>query len=600
MAGGSASYYYPGTDQPVTKSYDDRIRDLAEFDDALLDQQVWKNPRYDGCKLTQTEYNEYNVEDISFLTLPTLTNKTTALYIANTVIGGTEDPQFATIKGHSYVGIQKILIINTLDDSVQVLDRASEPYEEFHRFITNDLPTGAKCKLKLLDDSVQSNLSGRHRVKMNKGYLLKTLRYESAGDISQSQNLQPLGATNADFNLENNSLYLYASGVAVFDYISESGDVGTSPTNQTFNNQLRFRYGMLEMFDDSFSDGSSVGHKFDVNRMGPSYASASLFENKFTRQFYSGAYGHLIHQPGTGSIAEGGTNAQRIASTALGSASRFIAHNCLNFLDNNNSNFDRLLNPQDRTEIHVTFFEGTKDFTKGVNSPVSAHDERSIGTFEVDQSLASLGIESADHCNDGLPTNHEILLKGPNDGRFMPTLTTFQDNFVTAHLVATESGPYSGPLAALSGCVQPDHPYPEGGGSPSDIQIGITADKVNNARIYVQGGALGMIGYEGCTSASGTDYNNPQTEEMTSDNFYSGSSFTYELSFLDKDHTLILDLDKNAELFDGIGNKGVLIIPQWSLTKVKFNLEYYLEKAGIITETTNVTTNVATETYARD
>ena len=78
---------------------------------------------------------------------------------------------------------------------------------------------------------------------------------------------------------------------------------------------------------------------------------------------------------------------------------------------------------------------------------------------------------------------------------------------------------------------------------------------------------------------------------MTEDNFYSGS-FRYELSFLDKDHTLILNLDKDAELFDGIGSKGLALLPQNSLPQIKNNLEYYLEKAGIIESTTSTTQNI--------
>ena len=68
---------------------------------------------------------------------------------------------------------------------------------------------------------------------------------------------------------------------------------------------------------------------------------------------------------------------------------------------------------------------------------------------------------------------------------------------------------------------------------------------------------------------------------MTVDNVYSGS-FNYEVSFLDKDHTLILDLDKEIELPDGIGEKGLVLIPQDSDSQVAFNIEYYLAQAGII------------------
>ena len=80
-------------------------------------------------------------------------------------------------------------------------------------------------------------------------------------------------------------------------------------------------------------------------------------------------------------------------------------------------------------------------------------------------------------------------------------------------------------------------------------------------------------------------------------NNYSGSNeiylgltgceaFSYEISFLDKDHTLIVDIDKDLELFDGIGEKGVVIIPDIATPNVKANIEFYLNKAGIIESTT--------------
>ena len=50
---------------------------------------------------------------------------------------------------------------------------------------------------------------------------------------------------------------------------------------------------------------------------------------------------------------------------------------------------------------------------------------------------------------------------------------------------------------------------------------------------------------------------------MFLDNYYSGS-LNYQVSFLDRDHTLIMDIDKNAELFDGIGDKGIVIYPSFT------------------------------------
>ena len=54
------------------------------------------------------------------------------------------------------------------------------------------------------------------------------------------------------------------------------------------------------------------------------------------------------------------------------------------------------------------------------------------------------------------------------------------------------------------------------------------------------------------------------------------------MSFLDKSPTVILDIDKEAELFDGSGEKGLLLIPEHLEIGIKDNIDFYLRKAGII------------------
>ena len=73
--------------------FEDRLLNVVEFDDALLDLQWWKNPRYDGSKLTAKEINKFNPGDITFGRNPVLEKKTTALYIADTVIGGEDEDE---------------------------------------------------------------------------------------------------------------------------------------------------------------------------------------------------------------------------------------------------------------------------------------------------------------------------------------------------------------------------------------------------------------------------------------------------------------------------------------------------------------------------
>ena len=73
------------------------------------------------------------------------------------------------------------------------------------------------------------------------------------------------------------------------------------------------------------------------------------------------------------------------------------------------------------------------------------------------------------------------------------------------------------------------------------------------------------------------------------------SSLDWQLSFLDKDHTIIADVNKDEELFDGIGTKGVAIIPGNSHEKINQNLYIYLMKAGLIDNAPDGLANVIIE-----
>tara|TARA_A100001201_G_scaffold1652_2_gene4245 strand:- start:4908 stop:6842 length:1935 start_codon:yes stop_codon:yes gene_type:complete len=616
--------YYPGTNTLVTHSFDERQIGVVEFDDALVDQTPWKNPRYDGSKLTTKKINNVvtplegigNVEigdtfiigsdytshkNDLYQDLPVVTNKTTAIYLANTVIGGNEDDQFATIKGHSYVGINKILIVNLADDTVQVLDKAVEPFEAFNRFITNDFPAGTSVNVKVLDESISSNLKGKHHVKMNKGYLLKSFTYQFAGEFSGS------GAENV--LTENNSLYLYEGG-ELEKAIIQTGSIDSHDEIQQ-SNHLRFRYAVGSFFEGNDNSGhhQSGGHGWSMNRYGPSYASSSIHENKFTQQYYTGSFGIINNNFDTTN-----TNAAaQLKQSALGSASVFLGIDSLNFLAQNNA--DPNLTPQEKTEIHITFFQGTKDFTKGVSQSISKNDERSISTFEVDQAQDQLAL--GDACNGFLPTTHELKFKGTGLGsiansRFKPLTFGFEERLNNGYLQSSSLLFYTASNPNTDGCV-PITSSLEGGGlsasgyghhSSSKMMHGIVVDRLEEMTYYVQGGALGEIGRFGCTTASEANYSRllinerdrefqqqggnlvnlegpSGNEAMNIDNFYSGS-FHYEMSFLDKDHTLIIDIDKEAELFNGIGNLGVALIPEQLITDVRFNLEYYLNKAGIL------------------
>ena len=230
-----------------------------------------------------------------------LKNETTALYIASTVIGGDEDPQFATIKNHSYVSIDQILLIDIRDDSVQLIEKQSTDYSPFHSFITNDLPTGASFSIRLIEEFISNNLKGpnQYKVKMNKGFLLKALDFHFA--------------TNEPQLRENNSLYLYKGGTVTDNFYTNGAEGGDATVTTTNNNRVRFRYGIIEMIAEDPEFGFPAiyhGHHLERGRIGPSFVSSSIHENKFTQQYYSGSYGLINEVVGP----QGTTNGDFIAA----------------------------------------------------------------------------------------------------------------------------------------------------------------------------------------------------------------------------------------------------------------------------------------------
>jgi len=516
----------------------------AEFDDALIDAAHWKNPRYEGSKLTGLRINEYhgidiNIDqantssadylaqrvnisgstetvwggDISYGLNPVINNETTAIYIANTVVGGTEKDRYATLEGHSYVGISKILVVNKEDNSVKVIDRETENYDSFHRFITQDFPTGAKLNIKVLDPAIQSDLEGNYSCRMNKGFLLSTFKY--------------LDYLN-DNNPITTSLVLHPSPLELFDSSSmtDTGGVSSTVDNAVVldTSRLSFRFGYKD--DDTAGGssllgtvtqlGSSVLGNIPDRDFAPNYTTAEIKSNKFTKEYYTGSNSLTSVSPlNTG------------PDGAFFSASRFIINDTLGFL---NKNFDK-------TELHLTINRGNIDFAPGFN------DERSMSTFEVDKgygTLSSIGINDETSGDPALGVGGFI-------GHRTPMHHIFQLKGGTIYTPTTPSIIQAEPHVALL--------------DVSNDSTGVILE--HKRRTYWDGDE------------------NPRTLN------YSGSA-GFELSFLDKDHTLIINIDKPTELFEGIGTKGIALIPEHLHGTIKKNIEYYLKEAGVIDNATTL------------
>ena len=77
--------------------------------------------------------------------------------------------------------------------------------------------------------------------------------------------------------------------------------------------------------------------------------------------------------------------------------------------------------------------------------------------------------------------------------------------------------------------------------------------------------------------------NHSASAHVVASYFYPFSS--HQLSVLREEPTIIVNLHKESECFNGIGEKGFVVVAEQTHQKVRDNLEYYLEKAGLIDKT---------------
>ena len=85
-------------------------------------------------------------------------------------------------------------------------------------------------------------------------------------------------------------------------------------------------------------------------------------------------------------------------------------------------------------------------------------------------------------------------------------------------------------------------------------------------------------------SGSSDDITTTVNKEISASYFYPFSG--HQLSVLRSNPTLITNLDKDTELPGYTGEKGFVAIPFQTHRKIKDNIDFYLEKAGLLNKTT--------------
>ena len=144
--------------------------------------------------------------------------------MGNTIIGGDdEDPSRVSIVGHSYISIDKILLINIETDEIRIVDRQSlvdittgttKNEMAFKRYITRDFFEGSEINIRLIDRTVQNSLKPSHFVKFNRGSLMKLYEYTANNDGYEDGVFGGYGVRNNKGGIHTGSI----EGTGLFGY----------------------------------------------------------------------------------------------------------------------------------------------------------------------------------------------------------------------------------------------------------------------------------------------------------------------------------------------------------------------------------------------
>ena len=254
----------------VSKSYS------VEFDDSLLDMASWKNPRYDGSKITGTKINSYTEGDTIYPygLKPIIENKTSAIFIGNTVQNGVDassslDP-LVSIKNHSYISIDAILLINTETGKVEKItqEQFNEPEdskESFRRIITDSFPEGSQIVVKILDIAAETQLKDSHYVKFNQGLLMKLYNYAANTDGHEDGVFGGYGMRDQKGSLINNLASGSNPGGGLFGF-GMTAEVSRSLFNETSITTIAELPSELSLYGTRIGNITSLNPKQVINK----------------------------------------------------------------------------------------------------------------------------------------------------------------------------------------------------------------------------------------------------------------------------------------------------------------------------------------------
>jgi len=508
----------------------------VEFDDALLSQQGWVNPRLDGCEIISLYKNKFsppgtprqlggikspNIQHLVNISQswegdsgnldrnPAIETYTNTIFFGNTLSGYEEDPRFPNVgEDFSYIFINKAYTFDPDNDEFFITELLGSNDKVFERVLKQDLSYSSKFSIRLLDEGTEHDLDPEYNVHWNAGMFSLVATYQECAEAPFTQELQV--ATQYAASKTNQNYY----GINYNPSSSNNPSQNNVPFLFNSNNRtiLTGSFTVENNIDTWWWRRPRTSSYFAVGTTLASHNSASgltSFPNEGSHLHITGDY-----------------------STSVFGFFHSLMTKTFTFQNKNENQIYRTAPA--KKDLHILTFNDAKGCVKDIQT------ELRYGR-NTTQALRHFGSIS-------LSPGRKIPI--PGCSKKTPTLSS--NGFsVNSKIVGPSFEEFIVQTGEDSGNTYDYYTWFVGGNATGSEAA---------SQAYVPPNVVGSGNFEGA----------PRLKK-------------FQISKLVKRPNVIMaDINKINELFDGIGGQGFLCMPENLNPKIKNNLDYYLKKAELI------------------
>ena len=520
----------------------------VEFDDALLSLGGWVNPRLDGCEITSLHLNKFskkgtskqlggikspNIQHLTNLVQvwegdsgnldrnPAVQTYTNTVFFGATLSGYQEDARFPNVgEDFSYIFINKAFTFDPENDEFFITELLGPDDKVFERVLKQDMSYSSKFTFKLLDEGIEHDLEDEYNVHWNAGLFSLMATYNMCLEAPYNQEMQL--TTQQDYLNSTKNYY----GIDYNPYLTNNPTQNNCPFLINSNNRLIITgsFTVTSNEDTWWWERPQTSSFFEVN--GSSTLPASDSSSGLMTFAEEGSH---LHTTGDLRTSMFGFFYRLMGTDETGAPTD---HPFLDDFENRQYGIAPA-----KKDLHIITFNEAKGTVKDIQTELRYQRNTT-------QALRHFGSIT-------LSPGRKIPIPGCNLSS--PTLNS--SNFGINSKI---SSPSFKKYAVQS--------------TAGTIGSGVTKYKYYH---WLVGGAdpegaSGAYGESPAYIGSGNFTGVPKIEKFTIS------------KLVKRPNVIMADINKILHLFDGVGGKGFLCIPENINPQIKNNLDYYLKKAELI------------------